>query len=125
MKRICMLAILPLVSGLAACGSPGFDANYAGRDGRAGAPLSPVVVGGPGAPGGGDDYADALMLLPPEAGAVTPTTMVVVAAASLRLIWRSRRLSQGRRPRRHARSRRTCTADKVIAQPLRNYAARA
>ncbi len=71
MKRICMLAILPLVSGLAACGSPGFDANYAGRDGRAGAPLSPVVVGGPGAPGGGDDYADALMLLPPEAGAVT------------------------------------------------------
>jgi hypothetical protein len=67
-----MLALLPLVSSLAACGSPGFEAKYSGRDGRAGGPLSPVVVGGSGAPeGSSDDFADALMLLPPEAGAVT------------------------------------------------------
>ena len=67
-----MLALLPLVSSLAACGSPGFEAKYSGRDGRAGGPLSPVVVGGLGASdGASDDFADALMLLPPEAGAVT------------------------------------------------------
>jgi hypothetical protein len=71
MKRICTLAILPLVSTLAACGSPGFDDNFSARQQRSASPLSPVVVSSIGTGTSREDFADAIMLLPPEAGAVT------------------------------------------------------
>lgn len=70
MKRICTLAILPLVSTLTACGSPGFDENFTARQQRSGAVLSPVAASGFGG-GSSHDFADAIMLLPPDAGAVT------------------------------------------------------
>lgn len=71
MKRICTLAILPLVSTLAACGSPGFDDNFYARQQRSASPLSPVVVSSIGTATSREDFSDAIMLLPPEAGAVT------------------------------------------------------